>query len=272
MKVNIQEVKQFWENNPVAVAGISAQPGTKEFYEIFDKKRESFAYEPYEFSNLIHDYALYADKKVLDYGCGNGYVLHKYAENNASVFGLDITEKAIELSKKRFQLYGLEGKFNVVDGNSIPFENNYFDVVCSMGVLHHISNPEPMIAELERVLKPEGKIIIMLYNKRSFKNLIFIPILKLLHPKYKNRSLQEIRNMNDGEECPLALVYDKNDIRKMLRNFTELKFYTSQITWGEILFFRRFGFWLDKNIPFKPNGFVSNILGWNLYCKATKPK
>src|SRR5205823_10820777 len=119
-----------------------------------DNLRESPDVEPYEFSNLVHDYEGSAGKVVLDYGCGNGYVLAQYARHGAEVYGVDLTDRAIELAQMRFALLGLDGTFAANDGTTIPFDDGSFDIACSMGVLHHIPDPAPVVSELYRVLKP----------------------------------------------------------------------------------------------------------------------
>lgn len=57
----------------------------------------------------------------------------------------------------------------MTDGERLPFDDGAFDIACSMGVLHHIENPRPMISEIRRVLKPGGRIILMLYYLGSWK-------------------------------------------------------------------------------------------------------
>ena len=88
------------------------------------------------------------------------------------------------MSQKRFELANLSGKFLITDGEMLPFNNNFFDIACSMGVLHHIENPQPMIEEMFRVLKPGGKIILMLYYRFSWKSLVIIRLKRFLYPSY----------------------------------------------------------------------------------------
>ena len=78
-EIAIGSVKQFWENNPVAAAGIAAELGTVEYFRAFDAMREEDDCEPYELSERIHGYSSARGLKVLDIGCGNGYVLSQYA-------------------------------------------------------------------------------------------------------------------------------------------------------------------------------------------------
>ena len=167
-RVSNADVKAFWEANPVAAEGISAQAGTPEFFRAFDSIREADDCEPWTFSDQIHGYSRSAGLRALDVGCGNGYVLAQYARFGAVVAGVDLTQTAINMCHSRFDLVGLKGDFRLTDGDRLPFADGTFDIVCSMGVLHHIEDPRPMIAEMYRVLKPGGRIILMLYHRGSW--------------------------------------------------------------------------------------------------------
>jgi SAM-dependent methyltransferase len=111
--VSNTEVKSFWEANPVAAEGIAAPVGTPEFFKAFDVLREADDCEPWNFSDQIHGYSKSAGQRVLDVGCGNGYVLAQYAKFGADVAGVDLTQTAIELCKTRFALAGLKGDFRL---------------------------------------------------------------------------------------------------------------------------------------------------------------
>jgi ubiquinone/menaquinone biosynthesis C-methylase UbiE len=94
--------------------------------------------------------------KILDYGCGTG----KYCTffNPKNYLGLDINKKSINIAKKKYKQYHfkeLSKKLNVKD--------NSFDFILILGVFHHISNNEikPILKEINRVLKKNGKILII---------------------------------------------------------------------------------------------------------------
>jgi len=93
------KVKRFWEAHPVCADMIPHPAGSKTFFDEYEKLR--LAVIPYDTKLEIYQFTAYAGKKVLDIGCGNGWVLSHYAKNGATCYGLDITEKAIALSKKK---------------------------------------------------------------------------------------------------------------------------------------------------------------------------
>jgi SAM-dependent methyltransferase len=269
--VSNEEVRSFWEKNPVAAAGIAAEPGSAAFFARFDALREAPECEPWDFSNRIHGYTRARGKRVLDVGCGNGYVLAQYARHGAEVHGIDLTETALSLSRRRFELAGLSGTFQRTDGDTIPYPDATFDIVCSMGVLHHIEDPRPMLAEMRRVLRPGGEIIVMMYHRHSWKHLVVHPLKRLLDPRYRGKTLAQVLNMNDGPDCPLALVYSRGELRRLLSGFADIRFECNQLSWQQLLLVPGLGRGLTSVLPSCSESIFARHLGWNLYARALKP-
>lgn len=269
--VSNTEVKSFWEANPVAAEGIAAAAGTPAFFQAFDAIREADDCEPWAFSDEIHGYSKSAGLRVLDVGCGNGYVLAQYAKFGADVAGVDLTQTATDLCKARFALAGLKGDFRLTDGDRLPFEDGTFDIACSMGVLHHIEDPRSMIAEMRRVLKPGGRIILMLYYWGSWKYHVVFRVKRLLDPRYRGQSQAEALNMNDGENCPLAKVYSRSQARVLLDGFVDHGFELNQLSWRQLLLIPGIDRILRPVLPAANRSIFARTVGWNLYITATKP-
>lgn len=270
MTVTIDSVRTYWQANPVAAAGVAANPGTPEFFATFDAIREDDACEPYELSDRIHGYSSSQGLKVLDVGCGNGYVLSRYARKGAEVTGADLTGTAVDLSRKRFALDNLPGTFLETDGETLPFPDNSFDIVCSMGVLHHTANPAPMVREMHRVLKPGGRCIVMLYNRYSWKTVVLMRVRRLFDPQFKGKSQQEALNYNDGPDCPLARVYSRNEAKALLSEFTDHKFVKTQLSWKQLLMWAPLVKLAEKTLPPSSKSWPSRVMGWNLNILARK--
>ena len=171
--VDIEAVRTFWEEHPVASAAVPHSLESDEYLAYYDALRERF--ETSAFSAWLHEYARFAGKRVLDIGCGNGYVLSRYAASGARVCGVDLTNAAVRLCRRRFALAGLAGQFVVGNAEELPLPDHSFDCVCSMGVLHHTPNTAAAVAELYRVLRPGGRLIVMFYHRNSFQYRVKFP-------------------------------------------------------------------------------------------------
>lgn len=118
-------------------------------------------------------YSVYADKKVLEAGCGTGRESIYMAFMGADLTSIDVTHKSLSVAKEQSDKFNFKYKikFNMASVLELPFENNYFDIVLSSGVIHHTENPQKAFAELTRVLKPNGFLVLYVYNNYAH----FIP-------------------------------------------------------------------------------------------------
>jgi ubiquinone/menaquinone biosynthesis C-methylase UbiE len=105
---------------------------------------------------------------VLEVGVGLGTDFTRFARAGAKVTGVDLTERSIELVRERLATEQLEGDLMVADAEALPFESGSFDVVYSWGVLHHTPRTEQAIREVLRVVKPGGRVCVMLYARHSW--------------------------------------------------------------------------------------------------------
>ena len=121
-------------------------------------------------TNLI--FSIEPENKVLDVGCGNALMLPFILEKGAFYFGLDISEKLIEIARKKYLKEIEQEKAELVVGQAtnLPFENNEFDFVISFAVLHHIPSKEfqgKFFEEIKRVSKSNAKVKIIVWNLLS---------------------------------------------------------------------------------------------------------
>ena len=255
---SLDDVRAFWEQNPVAAASVPYAPGSPEFFEHYDELRETR--ESVRFSYDLHEYRAFAGKRVLDVGCGNGYVLSRYAREGAYTFGIDLTTTAIDLSRRRFELERLTGSFLTGSAEELPFPDDSFDCVCSMGVLHHTPDTAGAFAEIRRVLKPGGRFIVMLYHRNSavYRRL-------QLRSRLSRRPLAELINEVDGVGNPKGEVYTRAEMRDLLDDFDAVETRVGFLQ-GLPIGKRR------RRFPPKPmlRPFASRW-GWFLYAKARKP-
>ncbi len=107
-----------------------------------------------------------AGKRVLEAGCGTGLLLEPVSHAAEEAVGVDLSFGMIQHARKR----GL----NVVQGDltNLPFPDGYFDVIYSCKVLAHVPDITKVLAELDRVTAPGGRLLLEFYNRHSVRYLV----------------------------------------------------------------------------------------------------
>jgi ubiquinone/menaquinone biosynthesis C-methylase UbiE len=103
---------------------------------------------------------------VLDVGCGPGVMTQEILDLGCEFWGVDGSARVIAEARRRFSGCA-QAHFGVADAVSLPFANATFDGVLCIGVIDRVPRPEAVIAELGRVLKPHGTMVISLPNLLS---------------------------------------------------------------------------------------------------------
>ena len=195
---------------------------------------EKQSFKRYELEPYIRDFAGFQssqNQKILEIGVGLGADHQKFVEAGAITCGIDLTERSIENTKTRLELFGLESSLSVGDAENLLFEDNSFDIVYSWGVIHHSPNTKKAVNEIYRVLEPGGVAKIMIYHKWSLVGLMLWLRYGLLRFK-PFTSLEKI--YSQYLESPGTKAYSKSAAKKLFDDFSTVEIRTI-LTHGDLL-------------------------------------
>lgn len=275
-----QDVAAFWETHP---CGNDQVGGLRGDYEQFFKTYDAFRYQREGHILDCLDGIDFQDKRVLEIGLGQGADSEQIIRRGGIWSGIDLTREAVERTKTRLALRNLPHE-QVVQGSALdmPLPDGHFDIVFSHGVLHHIPEIRKAQAEIRRVLKPDGELIVMLYARRSLNYLVSIAIarrlgLVALYPfggkggSIYDEHVRNARRMGlakylrmenfihrntDGPLNPYSKVYDPERVRQDFPDFEIVKTY------------QRFMYAPPMPVAWLP---FERWLGWHLWVHM-KPK
>ena len=293
MATNITDVKSFWNSNPCQ-SGLSQEAERRRYFEEISRKR----FQGREWHvPIIAKFDSFQGKDVLEIGCGVGTDGIEFARNGANYIGVDLTPNSVELTRERFDVCGIPGRFEVANAEKkLPFPDASVDHVYSFGVIHHSPAPEKIVGEVYRVLRSGGTFTVMLYNRTSINYYIEIMFLRrllkwCLLPKFmpgliaavtgfdrwkleghrellkkrKNISKEEWISMNtDGPFCPLARVYGHKEAAALFNAFDKVK----QEVWEFNVDHWSF---IGKAIPDSVAKWIGRRWGWHRIIYGTKP-
>jgi SAM-dependent methyltransferase len=287
-----ERVRQFWQENPCGTKFADAPPGSKRFYELVEEHR----YEKEWHIPAAAGFSEARGLRVLEIGCGLGTDGAQFAKAGADYTGVDLTDAAVELAQRRFELFELAGTFRTADAEKLDFADNSFDLVYSHGVLHHTPDTAAAVREVHRVLKPSGRAVVMLYHRDSYNYRVNISVLRragvqllrwdggvtLVHwltgesrealKEHARRLRQErsylssdefLSQNTDGAGNPLARVYSRTEAQELFKDFSKVKLRTYFLN-------KR---WLPIIGPILPRSLESWLAtrwGWHLWVYAVK--
>jgi tRNA (uracil-5-)-methyltransferase TRM9 len=164
---------------------------TKQNYNLIAKEFSSTRREIWEELLFLFE-RLKEGEKVLDLGCGNGRWYQVFKEKKVDYFGIDNSEKLIEIAKENFP----DAKFFVGDALNLPFSDNFFDKVYSIALLHHIPSEDfriKVLKEAKRVLKPGGILILTCWKICRLREIL--ALLKYTFLKIIGKSKLDFRDV-----------------------------------------------------------------------------
>jgi SAM-dependent methyltransferase len=270
-----QVIRDFWDTHP---CGENLVESLGSDHDAFFRRYDAFRYRLEAHILRRLDAIDFKDKHVLEIGLGQGADSEQIIRRGAIWSGLDLTPESISRVSVRLRLRGLPyQRLELGSALSLPFPDNSFDIVFSHGVLDHVPDIVQAQKEIARVLKPGGRLIAMLYARRSLNYLVAISVVRRLAvailylgrvqssgivgdhiANAKRMGLREYLRMSNfihantnGQFNPYSKVYDLATVRKDFPAFQLEKSYQDHM-----------------HAPPLPVSFLkplAGVLGWHLW-------
>jgi SAM-dependent methyltransferase len=204
-------------------------------------------------------------RDVLEIGLGFGTVGQILAAGGARYQGADIAAGPVAMMQDRLSWLGVQDVSSARQASALdlPWEAQRFDLVVSIGCLHHTGDLERSVTEVHRVLRPGGTAFVMLYNAHSFRQLVKVQLGRL-------RRGEEVRAMYDansaGSGAPHTDFVTRVDARRLFAAFSSVSIEAQNFD-PLPLRIRSRGVTIPRE---RLLGNVARIVGLDLYIRARK--
>lgn len=198
------DVRRYWNTRIHDLEISQHEPGTSGFFADLDQ---------YHFEKLHHllrlvDFAAWRNRDVLDVGCGAGVEVVRFARAGARMWGVDLADQAVVLTRQNLSQQGLTAGLAVADGEALPFPDNSFDFVFAHGVIQYASNDARVVRECHRVLRPGGTVLFQVYNRVSWLNLLS----KVMKTPLEHEDAPVLKRYSIDEFQSLLRVFDRTEL------------------------------------------------------------
>jgi SAM-dependent methyltransferase len=171
-----EQVRAYWHTRPCDSELSDRDRFSRGYFLEIERKR-------YELQPHILDILTTIDwrgKRVLEIGTGVGTDARKIIGKGGIYTGINIDRGSTDSTSHALRAFSLPGVVMQGSATSLDFPDTTFDVVYSFGVLHHIPEAKKAVAEIYRVLRPGGELLVMLYNRASINYAVEIMFLRKL--------------------------------------------------------------------------------------------
>jgi ubiquinone/menaquinone biosynthesis C-methylase UbiE len=229
-----EKVRQHWE---LEVCGTRYKDGEsiEDILEGTEKARYALELDIPAFA----EFEKFSGKRVLEIGVGGGVDHLQWYKVGADVFGIDLTDAAVERTFQRLRKSGFSislARLHKGDAEGLDFPEESFDLVYSWGVLHHTPDTPKAFSEILRVLKRGGQVRAMIYHHPSWTALL----LWILRGHLRGRPFTSPRKIVFEQlESPGTKTYTLAEAERMLREvgFSRIQTWT-RLSTGDLLITR----------------------------------
>jgi SAM-dependent methyltransferase len=270
---NIDDVRSFWDRRPCNVRHSPKAMGTREYFDEVEQRK--YTVEPH--IPPFAEFPKWANKRVLEVGCGIGTDTINFARAGAHVTAVDLSPKSLEIARRRAEVYGLSDRIDFHLANceelskSVP--PTVYDLVYSFGVIHHTPHPDRAIAQIRNYMDAKSELRLMVYSKVSYK---LFWVMKE-EGVWDMSRLDELiaRNSEAQTGCPVTYTYTPDGARTLLSGFDVLELRKAHIFTWDIEPYKRYEYKKDPawaNVSDARLAELEKELGWHTLIKARLAK
>lgn len=204
----LEQVVDYWNahlNSTQFLGDSQIEEGSPEFFAEIEAGFDRFPYK----AGLFDHIAELPGGRLLEIGCGLGNDLCQIARRHVDATGIDIAPRAVELAQQHLAMHNLNATVLLANCEDLPFASDSFDIVYSSGVIQHTPDINASVSEIFRVLRPGGTLVIILYHRYSWFNL-----------------LSKITRTNiefADADAPIIRDFSRRQLRRLFRKATDLR-------------------------------------------------
>jgi 2-polyprenyl-3-methyl-5-hydroxy-6-metoxy-1,4-benzoquinol methylase len=270
-RVPIGQVEEYWDRRPCNIRHSTKPPGSREYFDEVEQRK--YFVEPH--IPGFAEFPRWRDKRVLEIGCGIGTDTMNFARQGASVTAVDLSEKSLEMARKRAAVYDLKDRIRFCHCSAEQLErvvpSEPFDLIYSFGVIHHTPHPERVLEQLRNYVRPGSTVKIMVYNRYSWK--VFWILMTYGKCQFWRLSELVARYSEAETGCPVTYSYSKGELRSLMERSA---FHVNQIRAEHIFPYRIQEYiqyryvreWYFRWLPDRVFQALERMLGWHLCVTA----
>ena len=271
--VSIEEVAEFWDRRPCNIHHSPSEVGTRQYFDEVEARK--YFVEPHILR--FAEFQRWRGKKVLEIGCGIGTDTINFARHGAWVTVVELSEKSLEISRKRAEIYRLQDRIRFYCGNAeelslfLPVET--YDLIYCFGVIHHMPHPERVIQQIQQhYVRPGSTLKLMVYHRYSWKVLWIL--LAYGYGAFWRLDQLIARHSEARTGSPITYTYSRSEVRKLLNGFTITEMWVDHIFPYRIPDYVRYRYvkeWYFRHMPRPVFRWLEQRFGWHLCATAQVP-
>lgn len=268
-KVPIDRVRDYWNARPCNIRHSPKAVGSREYFdEVEERKYFVESHIP-----AFADFPRWANKSVLEIGCGIGTDTINFARHGATVTAVDLSTASIDVARQRAEVFGLSDRIQFIQGDSEQLDElvspRKFDLIYSFGVIHHTPHPDRVVEKVRGFMGPDSELRLMVYSRVSYK------LFWIMHEEdvWDMGRIDEVvaRNSEAQTGCPVTYSYSYDSVRELLAGFDVTEASKAHIFTWDIEPYKRYEYVKDPAWAGVSDAELANLekeLGWHLLVRA----